>query len=221
MSIIPSDGSDVYGRYLFTSLKDSIEEDTQLCVTPDIAALRHNGPIKVFLFDEMKEQSSWLREFGVEMNTDITLYSRGATTKRCFTPYVDQTKSMNEKMHVVVPLQQDWCNLMGEQELDDNFDFNPRPLNGVIAEVSLRGLRLLDEWYCNNMLSSRIKTQCVLPSSLSVDVHMYGYRTTRLFKYDPHAATYKVSGAPKNAASWGGTKNKAWMFNSYEGRSVG
>lgn len=218
MNVQLNNNNYTYNKYMQENIKELVNEDVVLNPTQDIASLRHGGPIPVFVFDAMKDQSTWLREFGISMNTDITYSARTASTRRQFVPFQYKNKSNRERGQVIVPYVQDWTKKV---DLPDTFDTYPRQLQGSLLHTSLHGLNRMDEYMDAGVLTHRIKTEIETPTGHTHWAFIYCHPNSSFMKYDPHDNKYSLSAGIRNTTVTGVPARRVWFHNTYSVGKVG
>lgn len=176
-----------------SSLALQISEDVMWGGTHDLPRLRYSGPQRVFLWDDMKYPES-LKNRGLEESENykvdcllaVTQMNYLPFTRAGYAPFMGPTRFLFRAVN--------WFDNWKASQLE-GFDNTPRPLEGRVLTVGVKGMEVLDDYHANNSLTTRKKiTVYSHPCEHAEELEVWCYFAERqhVTRYDPHTKEYSL-----------------------------
>lgn len=172
-------------------LLGSVQDDVYFSVTPDLPALRYNGPQYVFLWDDMQYFTNLQKNLDAKVGDDYIIRSCGAFTESRHFPVKNASSSVNTYGYYVTQS----CNWRSNlsTSLKNKLPGIPLPIKGRLYQFNLNGLRRLDLSYFNTIDFVRRKVPINnMEAGVSSQVYAWMYFSvdTTFLEYDPHLKVY-------------------------------
>lgn len=156
------------------TLYDMIHADLDYRHTYDMPLLRfQKEPIKVFLWDDMQDYTTFMKEIvGINQTTDYRYVTGKAFTEEHYLPWYNMS---DDGAHPALCLSN--VSDLEDVDMPEWMDGDAMPLTGKVVSVSLKALHLLDCYYENEVLFSRqkIKVRPQNHKSLGDSIEVFAY----------------------------------------------
>lgn len=156
------------------TLYDHIMVDTSRNRTPDLSTLRYAGTQRVFLWDDLQDPIALYNELLMSLESDDYkfIYPK-AVTKDKFLPFYNLADT--DTMRYAGVCLEETADLQYIVNLPAHCEAEEKPMVGKIAEVSLRALQELDEYYDNEYNYSRVEIEVFPYRSAAKTIKVWVY----------------------------------------------
>lgn len=157
-------------------LSETIWADVTNSFTPDIAKLRFDGPIPLFLYGDISRHNAtfeFMKRKGLLPTDDFTTMSVHATTRSPFHAFHNEHPEKEYSDYAFLPNKK-LCNL----------PLTTRKLRGKLLSVSLRGIQVFDRYYFNQVRTQRVFVKLDM-MHMGIDAAwVYAFKPDRVLKKD-------------------------------------
>lgn len=173
-------------------IEDKMLIDLQWNFTPDLPALRFQGPQLVFLWDDLSLGFALQDRMGLRMPEDQRIESVSAQTVTHYLPIKNSVDTSSEYKYRL-PAMADWRPMVEDFQAA-SVSGPVLPVAGRVFSVGLKAITTLDNYYCNTLAMHRRKISVMSHTKGSI-VQAWTYLTklTDVCKYDPHKQKHRFS----------------------------